>query len=241
MKIVDAVWEKRNIGVECKECNIDSGDNYHLIEKTINELKDVEYVVVRIPSDRIDVVMQFEKHGYHFIEAAIKLVMDLNNIKFPSNINSIISKVSWNLMNDGDIQNLYSEIDKNIFKTDRVILDPFFSPKLAARRYKYWAMDLIEQGCMPYKVLFDDTVVGFFINKEIKSGVYDGLLAGAYENYEGSGMGVCVQYAGIGYAKTQSAKKYIGHVSSNNAAVLRSLNMLGYRIKSIEYIMIKHN
>ena len=241
MRIIDAVWEKRNLGVECKECVVEHGDTAPEVSKVIFEVEGTEYLVARIPSDRIDLVMLFEKNGYNFIEAAVKLDINLKKMLIPDRVSRLADKIKWQVMNQSDIDNLYSEIDNNIFKTDRIILDPYFTPKQAADRYKYWTMDLIKQGNLPYKVLYDGEVIGFFLNKEISPGIYDGLLAGVYGKYEGSGMGVCIQYAGLEFAKNKNAKKYIGHVSANNPAVLKSLEILGFNIKLIEYVLIKHN
>ena len=241
MKIVDAVWEKRSLDVECKDCVVSHEDALDDIEQSIIQVENTQYLVAKIPSNRIDVLMLFEKHGYGFIEAAIKLDLDMRKIIVPKRLEVMKSKLRWEIMQQEDLEILYKEIDNNIFKTDRIILDPYFTPKQAADRYKYWTMDLVKAGNVPYKVYYDDEVIGFFLNKEVSPGVYDGILAGVYGAYEGTGMGVCIQYAGILFAQEMSAKKYIGHVSANNPAVLKSLEMIGFKVKLIEYVLIKHN
>ena len=153
---------------------------------------------------------------------------------------ALADSISWEKMNEDDIEILFKEIRGNIFKTDRIILDPYFTMEQAANRYVYWTKDLIAQGCSPHKIMYNGEVVGFVLNKEIKPGIYDGLLAGTYAAYEGTGMGVCIQYAGIKNALESNATKYIGHVSANNPPVLKSLEAIGFDIKLIEYILIKH-
>ncbi len=241
MRIIDAKWEKRNLGVDCRECHVDVSDTREAIEDAIRQVEDSQYLVARIPSVRIDAVQCFQEHHYQFIEAAIKLDCDLKKAQLPPRFQSIGQMVSWEKMSDKDLDILYSEIDQNIFKTDRIILDPFFTKKQAADRYKFWTMDLVREGHRPYQVIYNQKVVGFFLNKEIQPGVFDGLLAGTYHEYEGSGMGICVQYAGLEMAKQMGGKRYIGHVSGNNPAVLKTLEMIGFHIKLMEYILIKHN
>ena len=241
MKIVDAVWEKRNLGVDCNECRVDYSDSLQDIKTAIEQIKNTEYAVARIPSNRIDAVQAFQSEGFQFIEAAITLENDLKKIVVPKRLQLLAKSISWEIMNEADLDNLYSEIRGNIFKTDRIILDPYFTKEQAANRYVNWTKDLVSQGNVPYKIMYNNDVVGFVLNKEIKQGVYDGLLAGTYAAFEGTGMGVCIQYAGIKSAMEKDATKYIGHVSANNPAVLKSLEAIGFEIKLIEYIFIKHN
>ena len=50
MKVIDAVWEKENLGVETKEVVIDHGDCKRNALKFL-ETVSAEYVVVKIPSE----------------------------------------------------------------------------------------------------------------------------------------------------------------------------------------------
>lgn len=241
MKVVNAVWEKRNLGVDCVEISIDMNDGLNVIEKKLDEIGSVEYMVARVPSERIDVVQLFQGRGYAFIEAAIKLNNNIQKIQMPKKVARVCKDVTWKVMDEKDLVVLYSEIEDNIFKTDRIILDPYFTSEQAALRYENWIKDLVKKGTLPYNVMYNGKTVGFFLNKEIEPGVFDGILAGAYSDYEGSGMGICIQYAGVEFARNLNAKRYIGHVSANNPAVLKSLELIGFEIKLIEYILIKHN
>ncbi|MBR1741595.1 MAG: hypothetical protein IJ733_06940 [Lachnospiraceae bacterium] len=219
MRIIDAEWEKRNLGVTCYECVVEKPDKLEEVSETIPRLNERDYIVVRIPSVRTDVMPHFQKSGYSFMEAAILLENRLSERTFPKKMGKILEKITWEQMNSEDLKLLYNEIRKGIFKTDRIVLDPFFSKDQAAHRYECWTKDLVKGGDIPYKVAYQGKVVGFFLNKEVKQGVFDGLLAGTYSEYEGSGMGVCIQFAGLEYAREKNGKKYIGHVSANNPAV----------------------
>lgn len=240
MRIVDAVWEKRNLGVDCYEFHVETKDSLESVKESYRSIEERQYMVARVPSSRYDITAFFQEEGYNFIESAITLEHNLKEIKIPPRLARICSKCSWEKMNEADIAVLSSEIHKNIFKTDRIYIDPAFTEKQAAQRYDYWMKDLIREGNIPYKVLFAEESVGFFLNREMDRHIFDGLLAGTYSNYEGSGMGYCIQYAGIRFAADKGAAGYIGHVSGNNPAVLKVLLSIGFRVKEIEYIFIKH-
>ena len=241
MKTIDAVWEERNLGVSCYELRMDTNDSLEDVILEYNKLREKQYMVLKIPSSRYDLVQFFQHKGYNFIEAAITLKHDLKNVTIPRRVLHVCEKCTWEVMNEQDLQQLSEEIKKNIFKTDRIYIDPEFTRQQAARRYDLWVKDLVKQGDLPYKVSYAGEVVGFFLNKEIEPNVFDGLLAATYNAYEGSGMGYCVQYAGIKSALERGAKSYIGHISGNNPAVMRVLLSIGFLPREIEYIFIKHN
>lgn len=241
MQITDAVWEKRNLGVSCYEIRIDSRDTLDVVKKRFEQLEEKQYMVIKIPSSCHWAISYFQGLGYKFIETAVTLEHNLNQISATSRIKRVFDKCTYSPMNESDISFLKSEIDKNIFKTDRIYLDPEFKDGQSAQRYKYWIDDLISGGQIPQKVCYNDDIVGFFLNKEIGTDIYDGILAGTYSDFEGTGLGVCIQYMGLEYAVNHKAKKYMGHVSGNNPSVLKTIVSLGFGITKIEYVFIKHN
>jgi len=58
MKITDAYWEKRNLGITCTEIIIENGDQLSHLEEINDVLECVEYVVVKVP------VARFEMNNY---------------------------------------------------------------------------------------------------------------------------------------------------------------------------------
>ena len=240
MKITDARWEERNLGVTCYEFHIEMKDDLEKVKEVYFSLPEKEYMVAKVPTMNSDFLEFFQEEGYTFIEAAVRLEHNMREIPVPERILRVCNKCTWKKMGSDDLVQLRSEIYKNIFKTDRVYLDPVFSKQQAARRYDLWIQDLILAGNIPYKVMYNREVVGFYLNKEKEPNVFDGLLAATYHAFEGSGMGYCIQYAGIKSAFDMGARKYIGHVSANNLTVLKILLSIGFQIKTVEYVFTKH-
>ncbi|MGN0666496.1 MAG: hypothetical protein ACI4KF_08225 [Huintestinicola sp.] len=241
MKITDAFWEKRNLGVECIEIHIEKNDTIDDIARGYEAVSEKEYMVVRIPSSRSDASAFFQRKGYFFIEAAITLCHDLKEIKLSKAYEKICSGCSYAPMNEEDISCMKREIDRNIFRTDRISADPAFTSEQAANRFKYWIDDTLKNGMTPYKVMYGGETVGFLINKELDGGVFDGVLSAVYKDFEGTGMGLCIQYAGLQTAIDRGGKKYIGHISASNPQMMKLLETLGFRVTDMEYIFVKHN
>ena len=86
MKIVEAIWEKRNLGVECRELHIEDADTAQEIEKACSAVGEKEYMVARVPSANFEAAAFFGQRGYRFIEAAVTLENDLKTAALPPRI-----------------------------------------------------------------------------------------------------------------------------------------------------------
>lgn len=240
MKTVDAVWEIRNLGVSCYELTVGSRESAEDIADQLSRLERRQYMVAKVPSENVGAALLFQDKGFRYIETLISLDLEIKELTVPARLRGVCGKCSSAPMDERDILVMENETMKGIFRTDRVSADPYFPRDASARRYIGWMHDLAEAGCIPRKVIFGGADVGFFIDKRISDTVFDGLLAGVYSQYEGSGMGFAVQYAAIVSAAEAGASRICGHVSGNNPAVLRILTALGYRVKSLENVFIKH-
>lgn len=167
MKIVDAVWEKRNLGVTCYEITFDTRDSLDDIKARWDEITDRQYLVFKVPPKRADIVAYIQSQGFRFIEASLTFSWNLCNWTLDEKFQPLCDQCTYAPMNDADIEIMLSEIKSGIFKTDRVYLDPYFTHEQAAQRYVNWAKDLIERGATPYKVMYQGENVGFFTSPRI--------------------------------------------------------------------------
>ena len=235
MKVIDAFWEERNLGVTCYEIQMELSDKLEAVVKELDSFTERQYMVVKIPSSRYDLLPVFQSRGYYFIETQIRLETIIGpNYQFP-NISPALKKLcdrcAVKEMNDTDIEHLYQEIKNGMFDTDRVYIDPFFTPEQAANRYIGWTRDLIAKGDTQYKTIFNGTTFGFF----------NGALGGVYNEYKGSGMGFCFRYALAQFDQLQGIKKRCVRVSANNPDIFKLHTYFGARIKGFEYVYCKHN
>lgn len=230
MKIIDAYWEKRNLGVTCYEIEIDQKDPITSVREEYEALSEREYMVVKIPSVHYEAVRFFQDRGYTFIESAFSMVHHGSVISVPARFEKICSRCSWRLIEDGDIEQINQEIDKGMFKTDRVYLDPAFTNEQAAKRYRLWLRDGIESGHRVFIVAYNGRTIGFTSD----------IIAGVYDAFQGTGLGLCVQYAYLCAHKNGDNDVYT-RVSGNNYPVIQMQQFLGFQIDRMEYVFIKHN
>lgn len=234
MKVIDAFWEKRNLGVTCYELEIGENDRIEELRLTYEALKEREYMVAKIPPTNFQAVQFFQQQGYTFIEAAITMTCSLCEMIVPAKVKPIVDRCSWQPMNNQDLEDAIAEIGKGVFQTDRIYLDPAFTKEQAIRRYQLWLRDDMKDnstfGYQSYKVLYEGKTIGFS-NRH---------LSAAYSEYAGTGMGFCVLYAVAAISKEIGVKKSTVHVSSNNINAIRGYGTLGYRTDNIVYVFVKH-
>lgn len=223
--------EKRNLGVTCYEIEFSDDDKISDIESNRDKFFERQYVVFKVPNTRADISAYVQSQGAKFIEAQLTLTRNLRNWKVPEFIKDIFDNVSYAPMNDADIEFMFNEIRKGIFRTDRIYLDPYFTYEQAATRYVNWTRDSINCGKVPYKVIYNDEPVGFFSEN----------LVGVYSKFSGSGMGMLVAYCDIQKIYDEGKRNVDATVSVNNPEIINAWFKFGYLVKTVKNVFIIHN
>ena len=82
MKIVDAVWEKRNLGVTTCEVTIEQEDTLEEVNSACDDLSNrYEYLVFKIPSNRSDLVLPMQLKNFRYIETQFTFMTSAKNIR----------------------------------------------------------------------------------------------------------------------------------------------------------------
>ena len=239
MKIVNATWEKRNIGVTCNEIMIEAGDALESIDREILA-HEAEYTVVKVPTEQTETLFHLQKRGFVFIETMTTCYhtgesFNLNRIQ-----RRIIDRVSYAEMNNNDIDFMFSEINKGMFQTDRIALDSYFTLEQSNNRYIYWIKDELDSGSKAYKLLYQGKDAGFFTLKKQSDTVYFAFLAGIYSDFINSGLGFCTHYYEVLEGKRLGARRVMTVFSSNNRGAVAIHLTMGHILHEQYYILIKH-
>ena len=239
MKVINAVWEKRNLGVNCHEINIEPNDTANIIKKEL-PLNESEYTVVKVPSGKFDIMFLLKELGYTYVESSINLVHDLKEIRLNPLQQRVMDSISYSQMNNKDIDELFNEIKKGIFTTDRIYIDPYFSHDQAANRYINWISDEIKKGCDIFKLIYKNNSIGFFTFKDIGHNVCYPFLAGMYKDYLKSGLGMSTIEKTLKEAINRNYKKMSTYVSINNIKIVNVHLSLGFRVNNVYNVFINH-
>ena len=237
MKIVYAEWEKRNLGVETLEITVDPNDSLEEVKAAVRN-PNAQYIVLKIPNNRTDILLAVQEFGYRYIEGMVHLVNHLKNTEVSEIERRVYDAIDIVKMDNDDLDELKAQVRGGMFDSDRVYLDSRFSKEQAAQRYINWIDDERRRGTEYYKYVYRGKSIGFFALREIENGHYTSFLGGVYNDYRRSGLGAVVK--GPEFVKALGAKSIDSYVSTNNIAQIRNLNAHGYEIREITYTLIRH-
>lgn len=240
MKIVDAAWERRNLGVTCAEITLESKDAEADIRSALARLQ-VQYLVVRVPAGRFDLMSCLSKLGCSFIEAIIHVTRRIDDLELSGIQKRLAEAVTYAPMDESDLQNLWTEIRKGMYDSDRISLDPYFAKGQAGERYIGWIQDEIARGADVYKLTFKNQSIGYFTMKDLGQGTYWPFLAGMYESHRNSGLGFNIVYQSMCEVAARGGNLVSTYISTNNDSAIRLHANMAYRFEEVTYVFVKHN
>lgn len=239
MKIINATWEERNLGLKTQEIEVQLKDTVEDLSHCLVSLNSA-YQVLKIPSGRIDLMLFAEKEKFNFVETQFHSYGKLSEaacIASDKKFNKYNLLCSSNSDNEtyGQVIRL---VNDGIFGTDRIALDNNFGVEIANRRYANWIGDLQKNENTELRtVWFNKEIAGFLIGSA-NGKKYKAILGGVVPKYQGF-LGFYV----YGTIFRDLANKYefldVAY-SSNNLPIVKLYEFFKIPIKELTYIYIKH-
>ena len=175
MKVINAFWEEKNLGVTTAEILIGNDDD---AKETVFEINKIskEYVVCKVPSDRSDILYLLQNNGFIYIEDQIEVEHNLHEVTRNRIMQRLYDSLEYREMTETDIDYLFDEISRGMFSSDRISLDPYFDKNLASQRYINWINDLINKAggltkdadtsTINLSKKLEDEIINSYINEE---------------------------------------------------------------------------
>ena len=239
MKLVHAVWEMRNMGVDCWEVAVGHGDTIGDLDKA-RETFETEYTVVKVPAGMMEICRYLQSEGYTYMETMIECHHEMKIPEMNSVQKRMVEHLTYAEMDERDRKKLFSEIEAGLFKDDRISLDPYFSQKQASDRYIGWINDETGKGSQIYKAVYKGNDVGFFTYKDLGNGVYFPYIGGLYTEYLQSGLGIALNCCEIKEAIRRQGRRILSSYSTNNRGAAAIHMHMGYTLDEITYVFVKH-
>ena len=79
MDVVDAHWERRNLGVTCVEVTVEPGDSVDEVAEVVDGLAH-GYQVVKVPTASVGVMHCLADRGFEFLEASVSVEHSLRTL-----------------------------------------------------------------------------------------------------------------------------------------------------------------
>lgn len=243
MKLTDARWDTRNLGVKCAEINFEPEDTIENLSDALEWSSPFDYITAKVPSGMVELSLELQQRGFSYIESLFGVSIDLSKTTVPPFVGRREGLFTCKLADGQSRERVFSEIAKGVFDTDRVALDPAFGIHASAKRYINWIRDEMNRGAFLYHVLYKDEEIAFFTMKEIIPAVecYP-FLTGLYSSWRESGLGTnATVLMAMREARRLGYRRIRTHISSNNLPIVRMHELLGYRIDAIDQVFIRHN
>ncbi len=246
MKIINAVWEKRNLGCDAYEITLDNKDLKDF-ETTLKQIREQNfsnsYVVIKMPVGNLRALHALEDEGFRFMEVSFNIGRSLENYTAPEilelNDTSLIreeiskEKIKW--------EKIVNLITPDMFTTDRIYLDSLLASGTSCKRYQNWIMDLCEKdGFHLYAYKRDKDIIGYgvdFLDNNKK--VVHGILGGIFAPFKNEGLGCYLWHADLEAQSRDGYKETKTTISSNNAAIMRLYMAFDYKIQKQTYVLRK--
>ncbi len=241
MKIVEATWEKENLGVNCIEITIEQNDTIVEIQEVINNFKNCHYFVAKVPLARFDINSILSSQGFVFIEGSVNFQLNIKNSILSPLQHRLNQSIHYHEMDENDLNDLFFEIKNGLFKTDRIILDSKFTPSQSSYRYINWISTELKRKNKVYKILYKNQTIGFFSLKKLNETTYYPYLAGLYNDFINSGLGFSVLRKPIEEVIKRNGKYISTYASTNNPSIIRTHVQQGFIIGETQYVFVKHN
>lgn len=180
MKIIDAYWDKENLGVATTEIVSSANDSIKELKSTLGDIKS-PYTVVKIPSGCTEQLLSVQEMGFSVIEVSFNYESKLSRIKLPALFERFMLDVVLEPATEELKERALNEIlCGSIFSTDRIALDPAFSRELSGKRYYNWCRKALEGGAEMVIAYYKGIPAAFNISQKssIRGNVSVGLLGG---------------------------------------------------------------
>ena len=247
MKIVPAPWERRNLGVEAVEVEIEAGDSLGEFNDCLDEINSFEYICLKCATNEPSFLVELPKRGFTFIETQVGLKYECKNkTVFPQSedLRRMYSdRIDFREIEGEAFERLLRKVQVDeMFKTDRIYLDRFFPSSAADKRYAGWCRDLKRAGSTFLEYLIDGVPVGFYEYQKKTSKSWHTSLGGMYpDRNEYALLTPAINCVLLDRFEQEGMRTMRSAVSTNNAVILRLHLSVGYQIGDVSYVYVKHN
>jgi hypothetical protein len=242
MRTIDAVWDEEALGVKSAELRCEHTDSKEALVAEIRRLEMTHsYLVVKVPVSQVNAMEVLPELGFKFCETLFSVERSVKSETIDKRLVGKSAGLLVEVASEKQEEFVHEQITGGVFLTDRVSLDKQFGPTIAAKRYWNWIQSEKELGAEIYFVsLKSGAPMGFFTLRVSSDFVAHSVLSGIFDANKTPGFGLVLLALILLKADEFGAKKIVSAISSNNLPVVRTHNQLGFEIKDLNYVFVRH-
>ncbi|MDD3214485.1 MAG: hypothetical protein PHY64_12465 [Eubacteriales bacterium] len=243
MNVFHAEYEENNLGVDTWELTPEPGDTMETLSREEKKLiaQGARYLVLKAPVNDAGWLFGLPKLGYSFVETVFHVAIRRADYHIPPEIARFDRGLTVvERTDEANRERIYTLIRSGIFKSDRVSIDPAFTPAQSGERYANWLRQMLAGGGFLYEVLQGERPIGFFVVTRVDEHTVDPVLMGLYDEAHDRGMGALLHKKTLDTCFTHPCSRLTSTIVSNNAKVLRVYVNAGATITDTLYTYVKH-
>ncbi len=239
MKVIEAIWENRNLGLSTVELIFDHDDTTDTFNNWYQSIPEsVEYLVAKVPVGDMSLCNGLIHNGFEMRELLTEV--SVNQLPKLSRIQQrMMGNIDYREMTLEDYSVLEEHIRTGMFNTDRIALEPSLGVEMSVKRYLGWLGDEKERGAQFYTILYKKEPAGFFVLGRMQGNKVNSILAGIYPSYQRYALGFFMNYIAYIEAFEQGAKSVVTYFSSNNRGASSIHYSIACQLHTQYYVLSK--
>lgn len=243
MKLTNAVWELRNIGLRVCEIQFGRGDG----EREIGEVPggdSYDYYVAKVPAENISLVHALEERGFRYLENQLNISFTTEEVNRIDKrwIERFSGYTCSPVQSEEESGHIIKKSGEGLFEKDRFSVDPLIAEGVPDRRIAYWIGDIYRSGASSLYLLKRGVdIVGFFIiRKTGKSSVYVEMAA-IFSEYRNRGLSFLLIYNILLMSARIGAKEITASMSTNNISTINTFTrFINFRLEEVSVVLRKY-
>ncbi len=226
MKITDAYWEERNLGLKVCELIFEPGEIIN--HDKISEIeKSFDYVIAKIPGDSILQMHTLEETGYRYLENQQVIYFRTDQLK---NINGLwknrFPDIHCARVLDEDIlEKICEKIKSGLYLKGRISADPLLQEGVSDIRIVNWLKDLyVRKDATVYVIEKKIDPVGYFVLEKIDNAHLNIVQAGVFNEFQNKGYSFLLLFNIVKTAFENNFTGIFASVSANNIKTMNSIS-----------------
>ena len=226
MKIIDAYWEERNLGMKVCELVIDRGENFD--ENLLSGIEEsYDYIIAKIPGDSISLMHQLEEKGFRYLENQQVIYFLSDQIqRVNGEWENRFRDVKCEKVNElVTLEKICNKIRSGLYLKGRISADPLIGKGISDMRIVNWLHDLyLKNGVTIYALEKGKDLIGYFALEKVGERNQNIVQAGIFSDFQNKGYSFLILYNVLMIANLNSYKGIFSTISTGNTRTMNSIS-----------------
>ena len=241
MKVIDAYWEKRNLGLRVCEIAFKEDDFFDV--NTISNIEKLyDYLVAKIPEESVPLVHELENFGFRYLEnQQVIYFLSEELLSIDKAWVDRFQNIKCAIVTDKIVlESICDHIKKGLYTKGRISADPEIEDGISDLRIVNWLKDIFEMGnALVYRLIKEENAIGYFVLEKMNNNHINIVQAGIFRGYQDKGLSFLLLYYILKTAFDFGFKGIFASISTGNRKTLNSISKFVHLTVKQTYIVMR--